>query len=149
MSNKEKRIFKKGEVLYVIDCWGTTCGMHAFEASARIIHVDEEIGSFDAVLYGDTYQRYNVKDYGRLIFDDESEAKKAAYKLPKPNSYVYQLIGNRVFEKIVVGVRNENINNFTDLVVHLNKGKSVPIGRIGIELFLDESSAREKTRKIN
>lgn len=147
MSNEEKRIFKKSQVLHVIDCWGTKCGMQAFQASATIINIDEEIGSFDAVLYGDTYQRYNVNDYGRLIFDDESEAIKAADNLPKPTSFVYQLIGNRVFKKTVVGVRNEYINDFTDLVVHLNKGKRIPIGRIGIELFLDESSAREKIRK--
>lgn len=144
MLNEEKRIFKKGQVLYVVDCWGTSFGMQAFEACAKVIDVDEEAESFDVVLYGDTYQRYNFKDYGRLIFDSKLRAAEVADKLPKPNSIVYQRIGNRVFKKTVDGVQNEYINGFTDLVIHLNKGKSVPIGKIGIEIFLDESSAREK-----
>ncbi len=144
MLSKEKRIFKKGQELYVVDCWGSSCGMQAFETYAEIIDIDEEAEGFDLVLYGDTYQRYNVKDYGRLIFDSKSRAAEVADKLPKPTSIVYQRIGNRVFKKTVVGVRNEYINGFTDLVICLNKGKSVPIGKIGIEIFLDESSAREK-----
>ena len=71
MSKECKRDFKVNQTVYLVDYWGTSNGSQAFEAQAKILQVDEENKTFDAVLYGDTYQRYSFEDYGRLIFDTE------------------------------------------------------------------------------
>ena len=90
MSKECKRDFKVNQTVYLVDYWGTSNGTQAFETEAKILQVDEESKTFDAVLYGDTYQRYSFEDYGRLIFDTAKEANEAAGKLPKPGSVVYQ-----------------------------------------------------------
>lgn len=99
MSKECKRDFKVNQTVYLVDYWGTNNGTQAFEAQAEILHVGEKNKTFNAVLYGDTYQRYSFEDYGRLIFDTEEEAAEAADKLPKPKSIVYQKIGKRVYKK--------------------------------------------------
>lgn len=86
MSKECKRDFKVNQTVYLVDYWGS----QAFESQTKILQVDEENKTFNAVLYGDTYQRYSFEDYGRLIFDTVEEANEATGKLPKPNSVVYQ-----------------------------------------------------------
>ncbi|MGN1298731.1 MAG: hypothetical protein ACI4UE_01960 [Candidatus Scatovivens sp.] len=143
MSKECKRDFKVNQTVYLVDYWGTYNGAQAFEAQAEIIHVDEKNKTFNAVLYGDTYQRYSFEDYGRLIFDTEEEAAEAADKLPKPKSVVYQKIGKRVYKKTVCGIGGHYVDNVYDLIIRLNKGKDVSTKEIGISIFLNESDARQ------
>ena len=112
MANAFKRSFQVGERVYVVDYWGTNNGTQAFEAQAEILKVDVTAETFTAVLYGDTYQEYSFKDYGRLIFDTSAEAVEAANNLPKPKTIVYQIIGKRVYKKIVEGI-GEQYNDGT------------------------------------
>ena len=138
----KERDFKVNQTVYLVDYWGTNIGSQAFEAQAKILQVDEENKTFDAVLYEDTYQRYSFEDYGRLIFDTAEEANEAAGKLPKPKSVVYQKIGKRVYKKTVCGIGGHYVDNVYDLIVRLNKGKAVSTKEIGISIFLNESDAR-------
>ena len=91
MTNASKRSFKEGERVYVVDQLGTSNGTQAFEAQAEILKVDVKAKTFTAVLYGDIYQKYSFKDYGRLIFDTSAGATEAANNLPKPKTKVYQI----------------------------------------------------------
>ena len=143
MANAFKRSFQVGERIYVVDYWGTNNGTQAFEARAEILKVDITAETFTAVLYGDTYQEYSLKDYGRLIFDTSAEAVEAANNLPKPKTIAYQIIGKRVYKKIVEGIGGQYNNGTFDLVVHLNKGKDVSIKELGHSLFINESDARK------
>ncbi|HJJ15908.1 MAG TPA: hypothetical protein OIM60_05775 [Clostridiaceae bacterium] len=143
MSKECKRDFKVNQTVYLVDYWGTNNGTQAFEAEAKILQVDEENKTFDAVLYGDTYKRYSFEDYGRLIFDTAKEANEAAGKLPKPKSVVYQKIGKRVYKKMVSGINEHYVDNVYDLIIRLNKGKDVSTKEIGISIFLNESDARQ------
>ncbi len=143
MSKECKRDFKVNQTVYLVDYWGTNNGSQAFEAEAKILQVDEENKTFDAVLYGDTYQKYSFEDYGRLIFDTAKEAAEAANKLPKPLSVVYQKIGKRVYKKTVSGISGHYVDNVYDLKIRLNKGKDVSTKEIGISIFLNESDARQ------
>ena len=142
MSKECKRDFKVNQTVYLVDYWGTNNGSQAFEAEAKILQVNEENKTFDAVLYGDTYQRYSFEDYGRLIFDTAKEAAEAANKLPKPLSVVYQKIGKRVYKKTVCGIYGHYVDNVYNLIIRLNKGKDVSTKEIGISIFLNESEAR-------
>lgn len=54
MSKECKRDFKVNQPVYLVDCWGTNNGSQAFATEAKILQVDEENKTFDAVLYGDT-----------------------------------------------------------------------------------------------
>lgn len=143
MSKECKRDFKVNQTVYLVDYWGTNNGTQAFEAEAKILQVDEENKTFDAVLYGDTYKRYSFEDYGRLIFDTAKEANEAAGKLPKPKSVVYQKIGKHVYKKTVSGINEHYVDNVYDLIIRLNKGKDVSTKEIGISIFLNESDARQ------
>ena len=143
MTEKGKRDFKVKQTVYVVDCWGAKNGMQAFEAYAKILYVDEKKRNFNAVLYGDTYQRYSFEDYGRLIFDTAEEANEAAGKLPKPKSVVYQKIGKRVYKKMVCGIGGYYVDNVYDLIIRLNKGKDISTKEIGIFIFLNEADARQ------
>ena len=91
------------------------------------MHVDEENKTFDAVLYGDTYQRYSFEDYGRLIFDTAKEANEAAGKLPKPQSVVYQKIGKRVYKKTVSGIGGHYVDNVYDLKICFDKKETLSL----------------------
>lgn len=146
MKNALKRNFKKGQCVYVVDYWCTSNGTQAFEARAEILEVDEKKLTFFAVLYGDTYKTYSFKDYGRLIFDTSNEAIGAANKLPKPKTIVYQIIGNKVYKKLALGIDGQYMDGTYDLVVRLNKGKDVSIKEIGHSLFFNESDARENKK---
>lgn len=139
MSKECKRDFKVHQIVYLVDYWGS----QASKAQAEILQVDEKNKTFDAVLYGDTYQRYSFKDYGRLIFDTAEEAVEASSKLPKPKSVVYQKIGKRVYKKTVCGISGQYVDNVYDLIILLNKGKNISIKEIGISIFLNESDARQ------
>lgn len=143
MSKQCKREFKVNQTVYLVDYWGTNNGSQAFEARAEILHVDKKNKTFNAVLYGDTYQKYSFEDYGRLIFDTAEEAAKAANKLPKPKSFVYQKIGKRVYKKTVLGIDGHYVDGVYDLKIRLNKGKDVSTKEIGISIFLNESDARQ------
>ena len=143
MSKECKRDFKVNQTVYLVDYWGTNNGSQAFEAQAKILQVDEENKTFDAVLYGDTYQRYSFEDYGRLIFDTEKEAIEAAGKLPRPKSVVYQKNGKRVYKKTVCGISGYYVGDAFDLIICFNKGKDVSTKEIGISIFLNESEARQ------
>ena len=142
MSKECKRDFKVNQTVYLVDYWGTNNVSQAFEAQAKILQVNEENKTFDAVLYGDTYQRYSFEDYRRLIFDTAEEANEAAGKLPKPKSVVYQKIGKRVYKKTVCGIYGHYVDNVYNLIIRLNKGKDVSTKEIGISIFLNESEAR-------
>ena len=146
MTNALKRDFKKGQCVYVVDYWGTSNGTQAFEARAEIWKVYEKKQTFLAVLYGDTYQIYSFKDYGRLVFDTSNETIEAANKLPKPQTTVYQIIGNKVYKKLALGIDGQYMDGTYDLVVRLNKGKDVSTKEIGKSLFLNESDARENKK---
>ena len=143
MENALKRSFERGESVYVVDYWGTNNGSQAFETSADVLSVDKENETFDAVLYGDTYQTYSFKDYGRLIFDTKKEAVAAADGLPKPKTTVYQVIGKRVYKKLVDCISGQYTDETYDLIVRLNKGKAVSTKEIGNSLFLSEADARQ------
>ena len=143
MENVLKRSLQVGDCVYVVDYWGTKNGSQAFEARAVVLSVDKENETFDAVLYGDTYQTYSFKDYGRLIFDTQKEAGVAADGLPKPKITVYQVIGKKVYKKLVDGISGRYTDGTYDLIVCLNKGKSVSTKEIGKSLFLSEADARQ------
>ena len=144
MADVLERVFEKGDCAYVVDYWGTNDGTQAFEAQAIILNVNLENKTFSAVLYGDTYQKYSFKDFGRIIFDTYEEACEAANKLPVPKSTVFQVIGNRVYKKTVKGIDGCYTDGVFDLVVCFNKGKDVSTREIGISLFMNESDARRK-----
>lgn len=148
MANALKRIFERGEWVYVVDYRGTNNGTQAFDAVAEILRVDKENETFNAVLYGNTFKVYSFKDYGRLIFDTRNEAIETADKLPKPKTTVYQIIGKRVCKRLVDGIGG-NYTNETfevvvpfDLMIHLNKGKAVSTKEIGHTLFLNKTDAK-------
>ena len=145
MSKECKRDFKVNQTVYLVDYWGTSNGSQAFEAQAKILQVDEENKTFDAVLYGDTYQRYSFEDYGRLIFDTEKEAIEAAAKLPRPKSVIYQKIGKRVYKKTVIDIGGHYVDGVYDLKIRLNKGKEVSTKEMGISIFLNESPSNSET----
>lgn len=139
-----KRNFQKSDEVYVVDYWGTSKGAAAFSVRALIIDVDEEKQTFCALLYGDTAQVYSFADYGRLIFDTSIEANKAASKLPTPGDIVYQRIGNRVYKKQVASIGGGYVDNVYDLKICFKRGKSVSTKKMGITVFLNEASARNK-----
>ena len=143
MTEKGKRDFKVKQTVYVVDCWGAKNGMQAFEANAKILYVDEKKRNFNAVLYGDTYQRYSFEDYGRLIFDTKEEAKEAADKLPKPKSVVYQKIDEKTYKRTVCGIYGHYVGNVYDLVIRFEDGKEVSTKEIGISIFLTESAEKQ------
>lgn len=146
MGNALERSFKQGETVHVVDYWGTVNGSQAFATGAEILGVDEKTKTFVAVLYGDTYKTYSFEDYGRLIFDTPEESEEAAYKLPKPQTTVYQVIGKRVYKKLVTGIGEQYTDGAYDLVVYLDNGKDVSTKEIGKSLFLNESDARKSKK---
>ena len=143
MEEASRRKFQIGEIIYVVDYWGANGGTQAFPAKAKILKINEKEEAFIAIVYGDTYQRYSFKDYGRLIFDTLSEATEAADNLPKPMTTVYQIIGKRVYKKVVEGITVKYTDGILDLVVRLNRGKDVSTKEIGHSLFTNESDAKK------
>ena len=143
MSKQCERDFEVYQTVYLVDYWGTDNGSQAFETQAKILQVNKDDRTFDAVLYGDTYQRYCFEDYGRLIFDTAKEAAEAANKLPKPLAVVYQKIGKRVYKKTVSGIGGHYVDNVYDLKIRFNKGKDISTKEIGTSIFLNESEARQ------
>lgn len=145
MTNASKRKFKEGQYVYVVDYWGTSNGMQAFEATAKILKVDEQRQTFLAVLYSDTYKTYSFKDYGRLIFDTQNQASEAAEKLLEPKMVVYQIaMDNQICKRQVLGIGEKCTEGICDLVIRLDNGESVSTKEIGHSIFLNESGARKK-----
>ena len=147
--NKKIRDFKKDDKVYVVDYWGSTEGPRAYQAQATIISVDNEKKQFLAVLYGDTYQSYSFNDYGFIVFDTEEEAYDAAVKIPNPKTSIYQIIGKRIYEKKVKGIIGShaysNDGSFK-LVIHVNKGKNIPIEELGKTVFTTRLLAELKLK---
>ena len=143
MANECKRDFKVNQLVFVVDHWGTDNGSQAFRTSAKILQVNENAKTFEAVLYGDTYQMYSFEDYGRLIFDTAEKAAEAANKLPKPKSVIYQKIGKRVYKKTVLGISGHHVYGVYDLIICLDKGRDVSTKEIGISIFLNKSDAKQ------
>ena len=143
MSKECNREFKVNQTVYLVDYWGTKNGSQAFEVQAKILRVDKKKKNFDAVLYGDTYQKYSFEDYGRLIFDTAEEAAEAANKLPKPKSVVYQKVGKEVCKKTVLGIDGHYVDGAYDLKIRLSGGKDASTKEIGISIFLNESDVRQ------
>ena len=141
MEKAPERIFKKGEYVYVVDYWGTEHGTQAFEEEAKILYVEEEKQTFTALLYGDSYNTYSFKDYGRLIFDSRSEAIKAANSLPKPQSIVYVLINNKIYQRKVAGIKGFHENGMFDLYIRFGKEKFVSIREMGHSIFFTKEDA--------
>ena len=151
MANVLKRSFQSvyevGDYVYAVDYWGMNNATQAFVTQAEILEIDAIANTFTAVLYGDTYQKYSFKDYGRLIFDTLVKANEAADSLPKPKTTVYQIIGRKIYKKTVEGIGGQYIDGTYDLVLHLNKGKDVSIKKIGHSLFIKESDARNALKQ--
>ena len=141
MENVPERIFKKGEYVYVVDYWGTSIGMQAFEEEAKILYVEEKKQTFTALLYGDTYNTYSFKDYGRLIFNSRSEAIKVANSLPKPQSIVYVLINNKIYQRKVKGIIGFHESGVFDLYIHFGKKQFESIREIGHSIFFTKEDA--------
>lgn len=141
MSELCKRNFEVNQTIHLVDYWGTSNGSQAFKAQAKILMVNKENETFTAVLYGDTYQQYSFKDYGRLIFDTAAEA---ANKLPKPQSVIYQKLGQRVYKKTVLGIYGHYIDDVYDLFIRLDKGNNISTKKIGVSIFTNEADARQK-----
>ena len=141
MKGALNRDFKKGEIVYVVDYWGAELGMQSFEAAAEILSVNKSDETFTAVLYGDTYQTYSFKDYGRLIFDSRTEAVAAADQMPKPGEIVYHIIGKRVYTRTVRGIEGYYSNGVYDLVVIPMHGRFIPAKEIGHTLFKNRADA--------
>jgi len=137
MSKECKREFKVKETVYLVDYWG----MEASKAKAKILEVDEKNKTFDVVLYGDVYQRYKFEDHGRLVFDTPEEAEEAVNKLPKPDSVVYQRIGQSVYKKKVVGITGYYFDDGYDLTIVFENEEKVSVKEIGVSIFLNEEDA--------
>lgn len=140
---QKERTFETNEVVYVVDHWGTDIGQMAFSARAEIIRVDESKKIFLAVLYGDTYEEYSFKDYGRLIFDTKDEADEAANKFPSPHSVIYQKDGKNVSKKTVVGISGHSVNHITDLFIQFDDETEVSSKELGVSIFTKESDVRQ------
>ena len=137
MSKTLNREFKEGEIVYVVDRWGTNNGTQAFATTAKILKVRENY--FLAVVYGDIYQKYSFKDYGRLIFNTKSEAEKAAGKIPKPGSIVWVIDKPGSISKIIVkNIGEDSFSDTFDLTIELEDGKSISTDKIGTQVFLNE-----------
>lgn len=142
MEERVERNFHVGDIIHVVDYWGTNDGSQAFEATATILKVNEEGRVFSALLYGDTCQTYSFNDFGRLVFDNYDDAEAAANALPRPKTMVFQRIGDRVYKKHVTGINGKYNEKTYDLFVCLDKGNPVSIKEIGYSLFLTEEEAR-------
>lgn len=140
---QKERTFETNEVVYVVDHWGTDIGQMAFSARAEIIRVDESKKIFLAVLYGDTYEEYSFKDYGRLIFDTKNEADEAASKFPRPLSVVYQKDDKNVSKKTVIGIIGRYVDRILDLFIKFDDETEVSSKELGVSIFTKESDARQ------
>ena len=144
MKNALERNFKEGQYVYVVHYWYTNNGMQAFKTWAKIFEIDESKQVFSAFLYDDTYKVYSFKDYGRLIFDTSNEAEEAAERLPKPQTIVFQVIGKKVYKKIVIGIDEQYTDGVYDLLSYneiektLNKYEEIdePIFALSIKSFI-------------
>ena len=148
MKESLKRILEKDRVVYVIDHWGYTKGSKAIVTSATILDVDYKHKILVALLYGDTYNRYKFEDYGRLIFNTETEANTFASKIPDPGSIVYQIIGTKVYSKSVRNISSKSKEGFHDLVIEFDRGSCVSTKELGHTIFAKRDEAREQLAKM-
>ena len=143
MGDSLNRCYEKNQPIYVIDYWGVGKKTEAIGTRAYIVSYNKDKQIFKALLYGDTYNTYSVKDAGRLFFDSLSEAVKAANSLPKYQTIMYQKKDNIVYKKQVEGIRGQHVDGVYDLVICFRRGKSVSIKEIGHTLFFEEADARK------
>ena len=139
-----KRNFKVKDKVYVVDYWGTSKGAAAFAVGAFIVSINEAERTLCAVLYGDTYQVYSFRDYGRLFFDTAIAANEAASKLPKPGDIVYQRKGERVYKEQVDSIGGGYVEDVYDLKVYFKSGRNVSTKKMGVTVFFNEAAARNK-----
>ena len=142
MKKSMKRNFKVNETVFVVDYWGTDQGSQAYSARAEIVKVDKKNKTLTAVLYGDTYQTYSIKDFGRIMFGSSDEAKAVAESLPTPKTVMFQKIGKKIFKKNVLGISGEYLDRTYDLVVNFDRGKNVSIREIGRSLFFEKEDVK-------
>ena len=142
MGDSLNRCFEKNQPIYVVDYYGIGMKTEAIGTRAYIVCYDKDRQIFKAILYGDTYNTYSVKDAGRLFFNSLGEAVRAANKLPKPHTIMYQKKDNNIYKKEIVGIRGHYVDGVYDLVVCFNRGESVSIKEIGHTLFFKEADAR-------
>lgn len=143
MKESLKRFLEKGKDVYVIDYWGGNNGTKAFVSRATVLNVDSKNKRFLLFLYGDTYIRYKFEDYGRLIFDDESKANSVACKIPDPGSIVFQIIGQKVYSKVIRCVHGKNVNGIYDLFFEFDRGHGISIKELGQTIFSNREEARK------
>lgn len=140
MANANKRTFKQGEEVYVIDWWGA----NAVVARAEILSVQKRTNTFMAVLYGDTYQKYCFDDYQKIIFDDWFSANNKLNTIPKEGYVVYQVKGKRVYKKIVDSICGRKKEKGMDVIIRFTKGDPVSIRQLGITIFASYKQAKDK-----
>ncbi|MBP3255668.1 MAG: hypothetical protein J6M60_04175 [Clostridia bacterium] len=149
MKESLKRILEKDKVVYVIDYWGYTKGSKAIVTSATILDVDYKHKILVALLYGDTYNRYKFEDYGRLIFNTETEANTFASKIPDPGSIIFQIIGTKVYSKSVRNIRGKNDEGCHDLVIEFDRGSCISTKELGHTIFSKREEARKQLANMN
>ena len=142
MGDSLNRCFEKNQPIYVVDYYGIGRKTEAIGTRAYIVCYDKDRQIFKAILYGDTYNTYSIKDAGRLFFDSLSEAVRAANSLPKYQTIMYQKKDNKVYKKQVDGIKGHHVNGVYDLVVCFNRGECVSIKEIGHTVFFEEADAR-------
>lgn len=149
MKQSLKRILEKDKKVYVIDCWGYTKGTKAIVTSATILDVDNKHKILVALLYGDTYHRYKIEDYGRLIFDTETEANTVASKIPDPGSIIFQIIGTKVYSKAIRNIHGNHVDGFYDLFIEFDRGSCISIKELGQTIFSKREEARKQLANMN
>ena len=142
MQDSIKRCLEDNQPIYVVDYYGIGRKTEAIGTRAYIVCYDKDRQIFKAMLYGDTYNTYSIKDAGRLFFDSLSEAVRAADSLPKPHTIMYQKKEKKVYKKEVAGIRGHYVNGVYDLVICFNRGECVSIKEIGHTMFFEEADAR-------
>jgi len=154
MKNISKRRFYVGECIYIINWDGikeisfTSVSWNTW-AVVELAFIREVNLKNNTLIVGTdydspkTYKTYSVDDYNLLFFDRFEDAKKIADELPKTGTIVYQVIGRKVYKKLVKGIFGEYSNNIYDLVVRFDKGKNISIKQVGHSLFLNEKCARK------
>lgn len=143
MLKTSERKFTVGETVYVVDCWDIDEEFKAKETEAIILYADEKFEFFVAVLYAEEYKVYSFNDYRRLIFDTPEQAANAARKFPKPKEIVYQRIGKKVYDKMVLRITGQVSEGIYDLFIVLENGKTISTKEIGHSIFLRKSDVKK------
>ena len=139
MSNK--RIYSVNQTIFLIDHLATKNGPKAILAKGKVLDINKKDKTFTVAVYGGTYRKYSLLDYGRLFFNTKKEAIEEIENLPKPLSTVYQKYDNQIFENTVLRVGSTFTNGVYDLVLFLKSGTLKSTKEIGHSIFLNELDA--------